>query len=71
MTRDTDVMRTRRLTRDEAADYLRCAPRTMRWWAAQGIGPRFAIVAGRALYAVDDLEAYIAEHTVDVGGDAA
>lgn len=71
MTRDTDVMRTRRLTRGEAADYLRCATRTLRWWAAQGTGPRYAMVGGRALYAVDDLEAYIAEHMVDFGGDAA
>jgi len=71
MTRDTDLERSKRLTREEAAEYLRCAPQTMRWWAAQKMGPRFAIVAGKALYRRDDLEAWVEAQEVDFGGDAA
>lgn len=49
------------LTTDEVADVLRTPPETLRWWRHVGSGPRSFKVGRRVLYALEDVEAYIAE----------
>jgi len=49
--RDEDTF----LTRREAAAYLRRSVPTMEKWAKNGIGPRFTVVGGKALYSLAEL----------------
>jgi DNA-binding transcriptional MerR regulator len=51
----------RYLTTEEVADLLRTSPESVRYWRHIGKGPRSFKVAKRVLYAVDDVEAFIAE----------
>jgi len=37
-------------TRKEAADFLRVHPRTLRKWAARGMGPTPIRISGRVMY---------------------
>jgi Helix-turn-helix domain len=46
------------LTRAEAAEYLRRSVPTLERWAAQGAGPDFRLVGGRALYPLTSLRAF-------------
>lgn len=52
---------TRYLTTEEVADLLRTSPESVRYWRHVGRGPRSFKVAKRVLYAVEDVEAFIAE----------
>ena len=49
------------LTTQEVADALRTSPETVRFWRHAGKGPRSFKVGRRVLYAVEDVEAFIAE----------
>jgi len=53
----------RYLTTAEVADLCRTSPETVRWWRYVSKGPRSFRVPGgrRVLYAVEDVEAWIAE----------
>ena len=52
---------TRYLTTEEVADLLRTSPESVRYWRHVGKGPRSFKVAKRVLYAVEDVESFIAE----------
>ena len=61
-----DAMQSRRIkgvmTEPEAAEYLGFAPNTLRQWRVEGIGPRYAKPAGKAIrYRKDDLDAWLAD----------
>jgi hypothetical protein len=49
------------LTTEEVADLLRTSPETVRYWRHVGKGPRSFKVAKRVLYAVTDVEQFIAD----------
>ena len=49
------------LTTEELATKLRTSPETVRYWRHEGKGPRSFKVGRRVLYAVVDVEAFIAE----------
>lgn len=49
------------LTTEEVAETLRTTPETVRWWRHTKKGPRSFKVGRRVLYAVEDVEAFIAE----------
>ena len=49
------------LTTQEVADALRTSPETCRYWRSIGKGPRSFKVGRRVLYAVEDVEAFIAK----------
>jgi hypothetical protein len=51
----------RYLTTEEVADLLRTSPESVRYWRHIGKGPRSFKVAKRVLYAVEDVETFIAE----------
>nr|CUV26855.1 conserved protein of unknown function [Ralstonia solanacearum] len=42
----------------------RISPRTLANWRSAGTGPRFLRLGGRILYALNDLAAWEARHTV-------
>jgi hypothetical protein len=45
---------------DGAAAYLCCTPGTLRTWRAEGQGPRYHAIHGRAVrYHVDELDAFV------------
>lgn len=48
------------LTRGEAAEVLRSSKDTLARWAYQGIGPRYVVTRGKALYRRSDIEAWLA-----------
>lgn len=51
-------------TADEAASYLRIAPKTLRVWRYRGLGPRYSRLAGPyspVRYHIGDLEAWLRE----------
>jgi hypothetical protein len=50
-----------RMTRDDAARYLGCAPKTLAMWALTGKGPGFVKVGGRVFYRLGELEKFVAE----------
>jgi hypothetical protein len=52
---------TRYLTTEEVADLLRTTPESVRYWRHVGKGPRSFKPAKRVLYAIEDVEAFIAE----------
>ena len=49
------------LTTEELAAELRTTPETCRYWRHVGKGPKSFRVGRRVLYAVEDVEAFIAE----------
>lgn len=49
------------LTTEELAELLRTTPETCRYWRHIGKGPASFKVGRRVLYAVEDVEAFIAE----------
>ena len=51
---------TRFMTTEEVATELRTSPETVRYWRHQGTGPRAVKIGRRVLYALDDVEAWIA-----------
>ena len=52
----------RYLRRREAAAYLRLSVPTLAAMAAQGRGPAYSKAARVAIYDVDDLDAWVAQH---------
>jgi excisionase family DNA binding protein len=48
------------LTTDEVAELLRTPAETVRYWRHEGKGPRSFKVGRRVLYAVTDVDAFIA-----------
>ena len=48
------------LTTEEVATKLRTMPETVRYWRHVGKGPKSFKVGRRVLYAVEDVEAFIA-----------
>jgi hypothetical protein len=61
-----------RMDRKNAARYLGCSPKTLADWAMKGIGPRYALLGGRAFYFLEDLQTWIAAapRMVGTGGRA-
>ena len=53
-------MATKLLTDKEAAELLGLKPKTLARWRWQGKGPIFRKIGRKPLYALEDLEAYIA-----------
>lgn len=49
------------LTTEELAAKLRTTPETVRYWRHVGKGPRSFKIGRRVLYAVTDVESFIAE----------
>jgi excisionase family DNA binding protein len=49
------------LTTKEVAELLRTSPETIRYWAWQGRGPKNFKSGRRRLYALEDVNAWIAE----------
>lgn len=49
----------------EAAQILRCSPRTLTRYRAEGIGPRYHKHGGRILYSVTWLREWMAATTVE------
>lgn len=52
---------TKYLTTDEVADLVRHPSETVRYWRHVGKGPRSFKVGRRVLYAVDDVEQWLAD----------
>lgn len=52
---------TKFLTTQEVAEALRTSPETVRYWRHNKSGPKSFKVGRRVLYAVEDVEAFIAE----------
>lgn len=52
---------TKYLTTTEVAETLRTSPETVRYWRHVGSGPKSFKVGRRVLYAVEDVERFIAE----------
>jgi DNA-binding transcriptional MerR regulator len=62
----------RHMTTAELALLCRTSPDSVRYWHHVGKGPKSFKVGRRRLYAVEDVEAWLAEHrSAQVGGDAA
>lgn len=56
----------RALNCKQAADYLGVAYGSMNNWRCQGKGPRYSKYNnGRVVYFLDDLDKYIADHSVE------
>lgn len=49
----------------EAAYFLRCSPRTLTRYRAEGTGPRYHKHGGRILYAASSLREWVSDTTVD------
>lgn len=49
------------LTTNEVSELLRTPVETLRWWRHVGRGPASFKVGRRTLYAVEDVEAFVAE----------
>lgn len=49
------------LTTEEVADLLRTSPETVRYWRHIGKGPKSFKVGRRVLFAVEDVQAFVAE----------
>lgn len=62
-------MTQRHLTSEELAETCRTSVETVRYWRHIGKGPKSFKVGRRVLYALDDVEAWLAEARRD--GDAA
>lgn len=54
-----------RMTREHAARYLGCKPKTLAMWALSGKGPASIKVGGRVFYYRDDLDAFIRSGDAD------
>ncbi|UQX89206.1 helix-turn-helix domain-containing protein [Jatrophihabitans telluris] len=48
-------------TLNEAADYLRSSPKTLRWWRAKNLGPTSFVLGRHVMYRQSDLESWIRE----------
>lgn len=59
------------LTTQELAESLRTSAETVRYWRHIGKGPKSFKVGRRVLYALDDVEAFIAEARREVGVSSA
>jgi hypothetical protein len=53
------------MTRDDAARYLGCAPKTLAMWQLQRKGPTSVLVGGRRFYFKADLDAFISSGASD------
>lgn len=49
------------MTTEEVAEVLRTSTDTVRYWRYCGTGPKAVKIGRRVLYAVDDVETWIAE----------
>jgi excisionase family DNA binding protein len=58
------------LTTVEVAEKLRTSPETVRFWRHVGKGPASFKVGRKVLYAVEDVEAFIADARATVNGTA-
>ena len=58
------------MTTQELADLCRTSPESVRYWRHVGKGPRSFKVGRRVLYAVADVEAFIAEARQGAGSAA-
>jgi hypothetical protein len=54
-----------RLTREDAARYIGCEPKTMAMWHMLGKGPPSVLVGGRRFYYLDVLKAFVRGETAD------
>jgi predicted DNA-binding transcriptional regulator AlpA len=45
----------------ETAEWLGVSPNTLRWWKAQGTGPRSFKIGRRVYYRQSDLDAFVEE----------
>jgi len=54
----------RLLDQAQAAELLQVSPRTLEGWRCRGGGPRFIRVGRRVRYRLQDLRAWLDEHTV-------
>lgn len=59
------------VTRRELARRFRCDEHTLENWAARGVGPRYRIIAGRALYELTDVEAFEQSRLVEPSVESA
>ena len=67
---DKDVTVTNLLTTTEAAAALALAPKTLRNWRSQGLGPPFIRLGGAIRYRETDLLAWVDAQAVTVGAGA-
>ena len=49
------------LTTEEVAELLRAPVETVRWWRHVGKGPKSFKLGRRVLYALEDVDAFVAE----------
>ena len=59
----------RYLTNEEAAAYLKLSPHTLNKKRVVGGGPKFRKLGSRVVYAIDDLENWIAARACDTTSD--
>ncbi|WP_084039280.1 AlpA family transcriptional regulator [Demequina sp. NBRC 110053] len=52
---------TKYMTTEEVAEYLRTSVDTVRYWHHRGTGPASVKLGRRRLYAIEDVEAWIAK----------
>lgn len=62
--------RERNLLEPEVAEWIRQNERTLRYWRAQGVGPRWAKLGRRIVYRESDVQAWIEEQFEGAGGAA-
>lgn len=55
-----------RLTTEEAAEYLKVKPSTLRYWRQQNTGPTYRKYGRQIRYAIEDLESYDSDSKVRV-----
>jgi len=60
----------RKLTRQEAADYLGVSVFTLNQWASEDTGPAFFKVGRKCVYRQSDLDAYLADNAHGSSGEA-
>jgi excisionase family DNA binding protein len=53
------------MTTQEAANYLRVAPRTMENWRTAGTGPAYSKIGGRVVYSRAKLDEYFRAREVN------
>ncbi|SHN66476.1 helix-turn-helix domain-containing protein [Desulfovibrio litoralis] len=57
-------MSKKKLSTDEAADYLGVRPNTLEVWRSKKKGPNYSKIGSRVLYDLEDLEAYFVSKNV-------
>ncbi len=59
------------LTTSELAALVRRAPKTVRSWRSQGVGPAYVKLGREVVYAPAAVEDWLARHTITTEGTAA